>query len=83
MEVEAVIATHPKVREVAVVGVPGYLGEHVVKAVIATRESCQEQEIVDFCRDRLTDFKVPRLVEFVDALPRNAAGKIVRTDLVS
>lgn len=82
MEVEAVIATFPKVREVVVVGVPGYLGEHVVKAVIVAREACQEQEIVDFCRDRLADFKIPRLVEFVDEIPRNAAGKILRKNLI-
>ena len=43
------------------VGVPGYLGEHVVKAVVVAREACQEQEIVDFCRDRLADLKIPRL----------------------
>jgi long-chain acyl-CoA synthetase len=78
-----VIATFPKVQEVVVVGVPGYLGEHVVKAVVVAREACQEQEIVDFCRDRLTDFKIPRLVEFVEKIPRNAFGKILRKDLVS
>ncbi len=83
LEVEAVIAAHPKVREVAVVGIPGYLDEHVVKAVVVTRESCQEQEIVDFCRGQLTDFKIPRVVEFVEALPRNAFGKVLRKDLVS
>jgi len=83
MEVEAVIATFPKVREVVVVGVPGYLGEHVVKAVIVPREACQEQEIVAFCQERLADFKIPRLVEFVDEIPRNASGKILRKDLIS
>ena len=83
MEVEAVIAAFPKVQEVVVVGVPGYLGEHVVKAVIVPREAFQEQEIVDFCRDRLADFKIPRLIEFVAELPRNAAGKILRKDLTS
>ncbi len=83
MEVETVIATFPKVQEVVVVGVPGYRGEHVVKAVVVAREACGEQEIVDFCRDHLTDFKIPRLVEFVDKIPRNAYGKILRKDLVS
>ena len=83
VEVEAVIAAFPKVREVVVVGVPGYLGDHVVKAVIVAREACQEQEIVDFCRDRLADFKIPRLVEFVDEIPRSASGKILRKNLIS
>ena len=83
LEVEAVIAAFAKVREVVVVGVPGYLGEHVVKAVIVAREACQEQEIIDFCRDRLADFKIPRLVEFVSEIPRNATGKVLRKDLMS
>jgi long-chain acyl-CoA synthetase len=82
-EVEGVIATFPKVREVVVVGVPGYLGEQVVKAVVVSREACQEQEIVDFCRERLADFKIPRLVEFVREIPRSGSGKILRKDLVS
>ncbi len=81
-EVEAVIATFPKVREVVVLGVPGYLGEQMVKAVVVAREACQEQEIVDFCRDRLADFKIPRVVEFVNEIPRNASGKILRKDLI-
>jgi long-chain acyl-CoA synthetase len=81
-EVEAVIATFPKVREVVVVGVPGYLGEQMVKAVVVAREACQEQEIVDFCRDHLADFKIPRVVEFVNEIPRNASGKILRKDLI-
>ena len=82
MEVEAVIATFPKVREVVVVGVPGYLGEQTVKAVIVAKEACQEQEIVAFCQERLADFKIPRLVEFVDEIPRNAYGKILRKNLI-
>ncbi len=82
-EVEAVIATFFKVREVVVVGVPGYLGEQVVKAVVVSREACNEQEVVDYCRERLADFKIPRLVEFVPEIPRNASGKILRKDLVS
>lgn len=83
LEVEAVIAGSPKVQDVAVVGVPGYLGEQVVKAVIVPREACREEEIVDLCREKLADFKIPRLVEFVSEIPRNASGKILRKDLMS
>jgi long-chain acyl-CoA synthetase len=82
MEVEAVIAAFPKVQEVVVVGIPGYLGEQVVKAVIVAKEACQEQEIVAFCQERLADFKIPRLVEFVDEIPRNTYGKILRKNLL-
>jgi long-chain acyl-CoA synthetase len=82
-EIEAVITTLPKVQEAVVVGVPGYLGELVVKAVVVCREACQEAEIVEYCRQRLADFKIPRLVQFVDVIPRNAAGKILRKELVA
>lgn len=82
-EVEAVIAAFPKVREVVVVGVPGQLGEQVVKAVVVSREACLKQEIVDFCRERLADFKLPRVVDFVQEIPRSTSGKILRKDLVS
>lgn len=82
-EVEAAIATFPKVREVVVVGVPGHAGEQVVKAVVVAREVCQAHEIVDFCRTMLADFKVPRLVQFVPEMPRSATGKLLRKDLMS
>jgi long-chain acyl-CoA synthetase len=82
-EVEAVIATFPKVREVVVVGVPGYLGEQAVKAVVVAREACHQRDILAFCRERLSDFKIPRIVEFVPEIPRSASGKILRKYLVS
>jgi long-chain acyl-CoA synthetase len=81
-DVEVVIGMYPKVREVVVIGVPGYLGEQVVKAIIVSSEPCQEQEVVDFCRERLADFKIPRVVDFVQEIPRSASGKILRKDLV-
>ena len=83
LEVEAVIVTLPKVREAIVVGAPGPFGENIVKAVVVARESCTEQEIIDYCRDRLADFKVPRLVEFVGEIPRNSSGKVQRGNFVS
>ena len=82
LEVEAVIATYPKVKEVVVVGVPGSFGEPVVKAVVVPREKCQEQEIVGYCRDKLADFKIPRLVQFVSKIPRSVSGKILRKELL-
>jgi long-chain acyl-CoA synthetase len=82
-EVEAVIATFPKVREVVVIGVSGYRGEQVIKAVVVSHEAFQEREVVSFCREKLADFKIPRLVEFVQEIPRSATGKILRKHLVS
>lgn len=78
-EVEEVLATHPGVAEVAVLGLPDAdFGEQVVAVVVpaAGVPRPSVQELVDWCRDRLASFKKPRRVEFTDALPRNALGKV-------
>jgi malonyl-CoA/methylmalonyl-CoA synthetase len=78
-EVEEVLATHPGVGEVAVLGLPDPdFGEQVVAVVVpaAGQPPPQPQALVDWCKDRLASFKKPRRVELVDALPRNALGKV-------
>ena len=82
VEVEDVIYKHPTVAEVAVVGVADdYRGE-TVKAFISLKPEYKDkttgQEIIDFCKQHLATFKVPRMVEFRDALPKSAVGKILR-----
>ncbi len=79
-EVEEVIVRMPEVAEVAVFGVPDqYMGERV-KAVVAlvAGASLSDQGVKDFCAERLAEYKVPRLVEFVDRLPRNSTGKVLK-----
>lgn len=81
-EVEEVIYAHPAVKMVAVIGVDdAYRGE-VVKAYVVLKEESQrrisEADLLTFCKERLTPYKVPRVVEFRDALPVNAAGKMLR-----
>jgi long-chain acyl-CoA synthetase len=80
-EVEEVLGSHPQVREAVVLGVevPG-LGT-LLKAVVAADAPCGEGELLMHCRRRLAAFKVPRLIEFRDALPRSATGKILRSEL--
>ena len=76
-EVEEVLATHPGVAEVAVLGLPDPdFGEQVVAVVVPRAPAPAAQALADFCKDRLASFKKPRRVEFVDALPRNALGKV-------
>jgi len=86
-EVEAALAAHPAVEDVAVVGVPATgvrasLGE-LVKAVVVVKngEALAEREVKRFAAARLTSYKVPHLVEFRDALPRNASGKVLKEEL--
>ncbi len=83
-EVEAVIEKIPQVQECAVVGVPDTLMGERVKAVIALRsgEKLSEDEVKQLCSNHLADYKVPRLVQFVDTLPRNSTGKIMKRLLV-
>jgi len=84
-EIEDVIMRLPEVAEVAVVGVPDqYMGERV-KAVIALRpdKTLDEDTVKAFCAASLAEYKVPRLVEFVQALPRNSTGKVLKRLLQS
>jgi acyl-CoA synthetase (AMP-forming)/AMP-acid ligase II len=81
-EVEDVLVTHPGVREVAVVGLPsGKWGEAVTAIVVAGASAPTADDLERHCRDSLASFKVPRRYEFVDTLPRNAAGKILKREL--
>lgn len=83
-EVEEVIASHPKVLEVGVAGIPDpYRGE-TVKAwvVVKPGETMTEQEVIDWCKERLAKFKVPTHVEFRSELPKTTVGKILRRELV-
>lgn len=83
-EVEEVIAMHPKVLEVGVAGVPdAYRGE-TVKAwvVVKPGETLTEEEVKDWCKERLAKYKVPTSVEFRTELPKTTVGKILRRELV-
>jgi long-chain acyl-CoA synthetase len=83
-EVEEAIASHPKVLEVGVAGVPDpYRGE-TVKAWVVLKEGQQssEAEIKDWCKDRLAKFKIPTHIEFRPELPKTTVGKILRRELV-
>ncbi|MEW5873015.1 MAG: long-chain fatty acid--CoA ligase [Chloroflexota bacterium] len=83
-EVEEVISANPKVLEVGVAGIPDpYRGE-TVKAwvVLKPGESASEDEIKEWCRDRIAKFAIPTHVEFRDELPKTTVGKILRRELV-
>ena len=85
-EVEAVLQAHEKVREAAVKGVPAtgpraHLGE-LVKAYVVPRDpSLSEMDLRKHCYEKLPSYKVPQLMVFMDALPRNPAGKVVKDQL--
>lgn len=83
-DVEAVLYEHAAVLEAAVIGVPhDVLGEDIA-AFVALKDGADATaaEIETFCRARLADYKCPRQITFVDALPRNPTGKVVKAELV-
>lgn len=81
-EVEDVIATHPKVLEVAAIGIPDQHSGEVVKVFIVKKDpSLTEKEVIDHARQGLTNYKVPKLVEFRKELPKTNVGKILRRAL--
>lgn len=82
-EVEEAIASHPMVKEVAVIGVPDERWGEAVKVVAVLREGmdCPENEILKHCRMKLAGFKQPKSVAFVSSLPRNITGKVLKADL--
>lgn len=81
-EVEDVIASHPGVREVAVIGVPDAISGEIVKACIVKKDPLlTKEEIIAYCREFLTGYKVPKVIEFHQELPKSTVGKILRRDL--
>lgn len=82
-EVESAIYGHPAVQEVAVIGIPDEKWGETVKAVVVAKPGCKvsEEDIIAWARERIAAFKAPRSVDVIEALPRNASGKILRKDL--
>ena len=84
-EVEQVLRSHPLVQEVGVVGIPDKDRGEIIKAavVVAPGEQVTKKEILTYCKERLANFKIPKILEFRDELPRSSTGKIARRLLVT
>ena len=78
-DIENVVASHPKVREVGAIGIPDLRSTEKVKIFVVKKdESLSEQELLDYCKENLTPYKVPKAVEFRSELPKSNVGKILR-----
>jgi acyl-CoA synthetase (AMP-forming)/AMP-acid ligase II len=82
-EIEAMVLEHPAVGQVAIVGVPDVRMGEVGYAYVMLRPgaSLTPDELTTWCREKMANYKVPRHVEFVDALPLNASGKVLKYEL--
>jgi acyl-CoA synthetase (AMP-forming)/AMP-acid ligase II len=85
IEVENVLYRHPAVKETAVIGIPDPYWVERVHALVVLNESAQaaEEEIINFCREQIAHYKAPRSVEFVESLPKNPQGKILKREIRS
>ena len=82
-EVEEVLYAHEAVAEAAVLGIPHESHGEEVKAVVAlvAGKSASDRELIDFCKERLSAYKYPRIVEFIESLPKGPSGKILKREL--
>ena len=82
-EIDEILFAHPKILEACTIGVPHEYRGETVKSYIVLKENemTDAQEITEYCRERLAPYKVPRIIEFIETLPKSPIGKILRKDL--
>jgi malonyl-CoA/methylmalonyl-CoA synthetase len=83
LEIEGVLLTHEKIEEVAVIGVPDETWGEAVTAFVVLRPSASlsQENLKTWCDGRMSAYKIPKKLKILDSLPRNAMGKVTKSDL--
>jgi len=82
-DIDEVLFEHPQIVEACAVGIPDEYRGETVKAFVVLKSgaSLTEEEIINYCKDKLAKYKVPKMIEFIDELPKSGVGKILRKEL--
>jgi acyl-CoA synthetase (AMP-forming)/AMP-acid ligase II len=82
-EIEEVLLSHPQINDVAVIGLPDEKWGEIIKAFIVfkNQEELILDDLHDFCKDKISKIKMPKIIENIRALPRNANGKVLKREL--
>jgi acyl-CoA synthetase (AMP-forming)/AMP-acid ligase II len=82
-DIEAILHSHPKILESAVIGVPDPKWGEALKAVVIlkSRQTLTEKEIIKYCKEHLAGYQVPKSIDFAPSLPRNPSGKVLKKEL--
>ncbi len=82
-EIDEVLYDHPKIQDAATVGIPDYFYGEEVKSFVVLKpgQECLEEELLDYCRQRLAAFKCPKSISFLEEMPKSPGGKIIRRKL--
>jgi long-chain acyl-CoA synthetase len=81
-EIEGIAAMHDGILEAAAIGIPHEVSGEIVKLFVVKKDdSLNEQQVIEHCKSLLTGYKVPKMIEFKDELPKSNVGKILRREL--
>jgi long-chain acyl-CoA synthetase len=82
-EIDEILFQHPKVLEACTIGVPDQYRGETVKAYVVVKpgETLSAEEVIQYCREKLAPYKAPKMIEFIDALPKSAVGKVLRREV--
>ena len=77
VEIRNILLLHPKVKDAYISGVKNRRGIEIVRAIVVAHKDCTVKELVNFCKDRMAEFKIPRRIEFKEAIPVDVMGKVI------